>query len=106
MADTIDRLNRKPELREEVEMFVAKMGGKEAMLKGMQEFHEACVRLYGEYDSLLEKYPNKHVAMNHEGRLFVGDTLEDLLAEFKSQGVDDDGYCVKFLDPDPGILLL
>ena len=34
--------------------------------------------------------------------MFVGDTHEDLLAEFKSQGVDNDGYVTKYLDPDPG----
>ncbi len=105
-AMSSDRFNMKPELREEVERFVAEMGGKEALLKGMQEFEDACIRMYSEYDSLLERFPNKWVAMNHEGRLFVGDTHEDLLADFKSQGVDSDGYNIEFLDPDPGILIL
>ena len=105
-ATSIDRFNMKPELREEVERFVAEMGGIEKMRKGMREFHEACIRLNDEYDSLLERYPNKWVAMNHEGRLFVGDTLDDLHAEFKAQGVGRDGYVTKYLDPDPEIWLL
>ena len=102
----IDRLNMKPELREEVEAMIERSGGKEAWLQGMREFHEAGIRLNDEYDSLLERFPNKWVSMNHEGRIFVGDTHEDLLAEFKSQGVDNDGYVTKYLDPDPGILIL
>ena len=106
MADTISREDEKLLSREDVEKILAQFGSREEQLKKMREFEDACILLYGEYDSLLEKYPNKHVAMNHEGRLFVADTLEDLLVEFKSQGVDDDGYCVKFLDPDPGILIL
>ena len=106
MADTISQEDEKLLSREEIEKILAQFGSREERLKQLREFNEACVRLYGEYDSLLEKYPNKHVAMNHEGRLFVADTLDDLLAEFKSQGVDDDGYCFKFLDPDPGILIL
>ena len=102
----IDRLNMKPELREEVERFVAERGGHEAYIQEMREFEEACIRMNDEYDSLLERFPNKWVAMNHEGSLFVGNTLEGLLAEFKSQGLDSDGYNIKFLDPDPGILIL
>lgn len=105
-ATSIDKLNMKPELREEVERFVAEMGGKEAWLDGMRKFEEACIRLNDEYDSLLERFPNKWVAMNYEGTVFVGDTLDDLHAEFESHGVSRDGYVTKYLDPDPEILIL
>ena len=106
MADTISRENEKLLSREEVEKILAQFGSREERLKQMREFEDACIRMYGEYDSLLERYPNKWVAMNHEGRLFVADTLDDLFAEFESQGVDRDGYVKKYLDPDPGILIL
>ena len=106
MADTISQEDEKLLSREEVEKILAQFGSREERLEQLREFHEACVRMSDEYDSLLERYPNKWVAMNHEGRLFVGDTLEDLFAEFKSQGVDRDGYDIEFLDPDPGILIL
>ena len=102
----IDRLNMKPELREEVERFVAERGGHEAYIQEMREFEEACIRMNNEREDLTERFPNKWVAMNREGKLFVGDTHEDLLAEFKSQGVDNDGYVTKYLDPDPEILIL
>ena len=105
-ATSIDKFNMKPELREEFERIVAKMGGIEAMHKGMEEFHAACVRLNNEREAMTKQYPNKWVGINREGRLFVGDTLEDLLSEFEAQGVDDDGYAIKYLDPNPEILLL
>ena len=95
-----------PYTQEEVERIFAQFSGVEKMRKGMREFHEACIRLNDEYDSLLERYPNKWVAINHEGTVFVGDTHEALLAEFKAQGVDHGGYVTEYLDPDPEIWLL
>ena len=108
MADAMssNKFNMKPELREEVERFVAEMGGKEALLKGLREFEEACIRMNDEREALTERFPNKWVAMNHEGTVFASDTLEDLFAEFESHGVSRDGFNIEFLDPDPGILIL
>ena len=95
-----------PFTQEEIESIFDQFGGAEAMREGLRKFEDACIRLNDEYDSLLERFPNKWVAMNHEGTVFVGDTLEGLFAEFESQGVSREGFNIEFLDPDPGILLL
>ena len=75
-----------PYTQEEVERIFAQFGGIEKMREGMRKFQEASARMNDEYDSLLERFPNKWVSMNHEGRIFVGDTHEDLLAEFGARG--------------------
>lgn len=106
MADTISREDEKLLSREEVEKILAQFGSREERIQRMREFEDACIRLNDEREALMEKYPNKHVAMNHEGKLFVGDTLDDLFAKFEAHGVSRSGYAREFLDTNPGILLL
>ena len=106
MADTIDRENMKPELREEVERIFAEMGGHEVVLEQMRESHELAIRMSNEYDTLLEQYPDKWVAMSKDGALFVKDSHEELLSEIDSKGIRRADVMVKFLDTNPVRLIL
>ena len=82
------------------------MGGVEVFLKEMKEFHDAVTRLWGEYDTLMEKYPDKCVAMGNDGVLAVCDSRKEVFSAVEPARARGDAYVVEFLDTDPEPLIL
>ena len=55
-------------------------GGVEVFLREMQEFHDTVTRLWDEYDTLMEKYPDRWVVMGKDGVLAVCDSRKEVLS--------------------------
>ncbi len=81
-------------------------GGVEVFLKEMEEFHDAVTRLWDEYDTLMEKYPDKWVAMGKDGVLAVCDSRKEVFSAIEPARARGDAYVVEFLDTDPEPLVL
>ena len=82
------------------------LGRFEALMAGKDEFHEIVIRMDKEHASLMEKHPDKWVAMGKDGVLAVGDSMEDVFAEVESAGLNGSEFEVEFLDSDPPDLIL
>ncbi len=105
MTDPDESL-KKPTAEEFLRTVVEELGGPNAWDDGMAEFYKASTRLQDEYDALMEKYPDKWVAVGKDGVLAVCDSLKeahsaaDLARSHGSQCV------IEFLNSDPEPLIL
>jgi hypothetical protein len=81
-------------------------GGVEVFLREMQEFHDTVTRLWDEYDTLMEKYPDRWVVMGKDGVLAVCDSRKEVLSAIEPARARGDAYIVEFLDTDPEPLVL
>ena len=81
-------------------------GGVEVFLREMEEFHDAVTRLWDEYDTLMEKYPDKWVVMGKDGVLAVCDSRKEVLSAIEPARARGDAYVVEFLDTNPESLVL
>ena len=81
-------------------------GGVEVFLKEMQEFHDAVTRLWDEYDALMEKYPDKWVAMGKDGIIAVSDSRKEVFSAIAPVRARGDAFIVEFLDTNPESLVL
>ena len=64
------------------------------------------MRLKREHSSLLEKHPQKWVAMGKGGVLALADSMEEMCEALETVGLRKAVYVTEFLDPDPPILIL
>ena len=55
---------------------------------------------------LMEKYPDKWVAITMDGVVAIGDSKNDVLDEVESQGVRRRDVVVEYLETDPPVLIL
>ena len=85
---------------------VESMGGAQKIVDEMREYEKIADRMLSEWDSLMEKYPDKWVAMGKEGLVSVGDSMEEVIEDVESQGVPEKDVVIEFLDTDPPILIL
>ena len=81
-------------------------GGVEVFIREMEEFHDAVTRLWDEFDTLMEKYPDKWVVMGKDGLLAVCDSRKEVLSAIEPVRARGDAYIVEFLDTDPEPLVL
>ena len=82
------------------------MGGVEVFIREMQEFHDTVTRLWDEYDALMEKYPDKWVAMGKDGIIAVCDSRKEVFSAIAPVRARGDAFIVEFLDTDPEPLVL
>ena len=82
------------------------LGGVKALRERKDEFHIVAVRLDQELAALIEKYPDKWVAIGKDGVLAVGNSMEEVFAEVESTGLSGSDYEVEYLDSDPPDLIL
>ena len=81
-------------------------GGVEVFLREMQEFHDTVTRLWDEYDTLMEKYPDRWVVMGIDGVLAVCDSRKEVFSAVDPIRARGDAFIVEFLDTDPEPLIL
>ena len=81
-------------------------GGVEVFIREMEEFHDAVTRLWDEFDTLMEKYPDKWVVMGKDGLLAACDSRKEVLSAIEPVRARGDAYIVEFLDTDPEPLVL
>jgi hypothetical protein len=85
---------------------IDEMGGARVLISDLEEFERLQVRMTEEYDLLLEKHPDRWVAMGMDGLLAVGDSEEDVYQAVVNQGMRRSDVVVEFLDTDPPVLIL
>ena len=82
------------------------LGGVNALRERKDEFHLVVVRMDQERASLMDKYPNKWVAVGRDGVLAVADSMEDVFSEIESAGLSGSEFEVEYMDSDPPDLIL
>ena len=105
MSETTDSMQ---DLRNEsyIKTLVENLGGAQELVDGIREYSEIVARMRSERASLMEKYPDRWIAIGKDGVLAVGDSMEDVLEEVERQGVREADVVVEFLDTDPPLLIL
>ena len=105
MFETLDGTQ---DLRDEayVMSVIEGLGGAQALVDGIREFSKINARMRSEWASLMEKYPDKWIAMGKEGLLAVGDSMDGVLEDVEGQGYRGSEVAVEFLDTNPPILIL
>ena len=82
------------------------LGGAKVLMDEMDEYHGIVARMRKGYPSLMERYPDKWMAMGQEGVLSVGDSMDEVLRGVEGQGLHGADVVIEFLDTDPPLLLL
>ena len=82
------------------------LGGAKALMDEMDEYHEIVARMRKEHSNLMERHPDKWVAMGREGVLAVGDSMDEVLREVEGRGLHGADVGIEFLDTDPPLLIL
>ncbi len=89
-----------------VRSLIESQGGVQKILDEMREYDEVWMRMQAEHAALMEKYPDKWVAMGKEGLVSVGDSMEEVLEDVESRGIQEEGLVIEFLETDPPIYIL
>ena len=89
-----------------VRSLIESQGGVQKILDEMREHDEIWMRMQAEYADLMEKYPDKWVAMGKEGLLAVGDSMDEVIEGVESQGIREEDTVIEFLEADPPIYIL
>ena len=87
-------------------MFSPESSEKSTLDDDLAEFERPRVRTAEEYDLLLEKHPDRWVAMGEDGLLAVGDSEEDVYEAIVKQGLHRPVVVVEYLDTVPPVLIL
>ena len=103
----IKRIVADPPLsEEEIAELVEHYGSVDAILEKLRRFGQASSLLNEAWPALMEKYPDKWVSMDADGKLTVADSLEDLVAAHAARGIHSGSLPWKFLDTSPTSLVL
>lgn len=89
-----------------VKRILQEVGGVKVLRERQDEFHQAVLRLEKERTALMEKYPDKWIAVGKAGVLAVADSMEEVFAEVESKGLNGSEFEVEFLDSTPPDLIL
>ena len=82
------------------------LGGAKALMDEMDEYHQIVARMRKERPSLVERHPDKWVAMGKKEVLAVGDSMNEVLKEVESRGLHGTDVVIEFLDTNPPLLIL
>ena len=105
MTDLDESLNN-PTAEEFLRKAVEELGGPTVWDDGMAEFYKAATRLWDEYDALMEKYPDKWVAVGKDGVLAVCDSLKEAHSAAELARSHGSQCVIEFLNSDPEPLVL
>ena len=82
------------------------LGGAKALMDEIDEYHQIVARMRKERPSLVERHPDKWVAMGQKGVLAIGDSMDEVLREVESRELRGADVVIEFLDTDPPLLIL
>lgn len=99
-----ERANQK--LLDDACAMIDEMGGPGALIDDLEEFRKLHARMTREYPRLLQKYPNKWVAMGKDGVVAAGATRTQVLEAVDRRGIARSETVVEFMDTDPPVLIL
>ena len=92
--------------KDHVKEVIEGLGGAKALMDEMDEYHQIVARMRKEHPSLVERHPDKWVAMGKGGVLAVGDSMDEVLREVEGRGLHGADVVIEFLDTDPPLLIL
>ena len=98
-----------PEMREKYfneAMSMMNELGYEVIKQRDEAFWAAFHRMVEDFDALMEKYPDKWVAVGKDGVIAVGDSPDEVAQEVEDQGYRDWEFMVEFLESAPVPLIL
>lgn len=85
------------ETQREIPEWLEKMGGESALIEYLARFRELHNLIDEQYHDLVEKYPDKWVAMPDSGELIVAESTKELLAKLDELGIDPADVATKFI---------
>ena len=85
---------------------VERLGGREAVVQSMETLESVHRRFEAERSVLLEEYPYKWAIIGEEGLLAVRDTFQETREYVRDYNLKNPGFLVKYLDPNPPVLIL
>ena len=88
-----------------VEKLIEDIGGIEEFKRTMEEFKELNRRFFRDKASLTEKYPCKWVALDMNGVVLVGDSMEEVFRDCEALGLKNPDILVEYLNPEPRAFL-
>lgn len=98
--------DEKKKLIEDALAMIEERGGVAALHEDLAEFRQLWIRMSQEHPRLLEKHPNKWVAMGKGGAMVIADSRDAALDAIEDKGIPREKAVVDFLDTDPPILIL
>ena len=96
----------KQQLLDDACAMIEEMGGPGALVDDLAEFRKLHARMTREYIRLVQKYPNKWVAMGKDGVVAAGATRTQVLEAVDRRGIARSETVVDFMDTDPPVLIL
>ena len=85
------------EIQREIPEWLEKMGGESALMEELARFRELHNLIDEQYHGLVEKYPDKWVAMPDSGELIVAESTKELLAKLDELGIDRSDVARRFI---------
>lgn len=85
---------------------VEDLGGPRAILDDLGDFRQLVDRLWEERSELMERYPDKWVAVGLDGVVAVGNSMSAVLDEVENLGLLRRDVVVDHLQTDPPVLIL
>ena len=85
---------------------IRQAGGFEKLKGTLQEFEEINFRIDSQHETLLAAYPFQWVAKGKNDFFNFGDSLESVCKAATGHGLGASEHAVRFLDPNPPILVL
>ena len=96
----------KQQLLDDACAVIEEMGGSGALIDDLAEFRKLRSRLTKEHPYLMEKYPDKWIAMGKDGVVAAGDTKGEVFQAVDRRGIVRSDTVVEFIDTDPPVLIL
>lgn len=87
--------------KQDIRGIVEQLGGVEKILKEFEKFKANTDFFRDNHKFLVEKYPNKWVAIQDEGVVATSRSLKGLMSIMKKAGIETETCYVQFLDPNP-----
>jgi len=88
----------KPLEEHTVEDIIAGFGGYAVLKESMARYQALSSDVDSRLDELTATYPDRWVAVVEDGRLFVGDTQDEVLEAIKRNGLADQPRVIEYLD--------
>ena len=98
--------NTKSRLLDDACAMIEDMGGVDLLIDDLDEFHQLRARMIEEHSRLIDKYPDKWVAIGKDGVLAVGESKREVLDEVEIRGIRRSSAVAEFMDTDPAELIL
>ena len=76
-------------------------------LDALKDFGQATRRFYSAYDDHLATYPYEWIALNKDGDVVANHRdRKDVIAACEAAGYEKSRLAVKYLDPNPAVMIL